>query len=294
MAVKKLEDFTEEEVSKLEQTEYDNLVQEGQIEVPDTPATDKEPEKEPLAEPEGVKPPEAKKDEEPPAPPAKTPEQEQAEDKERLAKLERENAGLREDLIRQRHKRQESKVEPEQSEMVKRILALEDGDLITAGTVKEGINADQRKQDELNRLQQARQTQVEESKELAMARYSDYEQVVKEALPAYIASLPESRREVILKTIAESVDPAELAYTYGQRGVSLVKKEEAPAGGPEKEKTKPPLKTPAETPPVILRSGKSGSPSVADMSLAELVDKYTPEQLEKMAQETEKERTQGG
>ena len=303
MAIKKLEDFQPAEIEGLEQAQYDTLVQDGQIDIPDAPDAEKKPgDKKETPAPEGEKEPgekePPKEPEKPPVQPEKKPEETLAEFQKRLADLEKANAGLREEVIRERHKRREAQAKPEeQSELVKRILALEDGAIVEAGTIKEGILADQKKADALKEAQEARIKQVEESKELAMAIHDGtdgkpaYEEAIQKGLPAYIASLPETRRERVLKTIAESVDPAELAYIYGSSGMSLVKKPEDVKPGNE---VKPKPKEPEKEPPVILRGGKGGAPSATDKTLEELVfGGYTAEQLEKMAIEADKERNKG-
>ncbi|MDD4924293.1 MAG: hypothetical protein PHF74_05610 [Dehalococcoidales bacterium] len=300
MAIKKWEDFKDEEVEQLTPAQYEQLEANGEVDIPDAPAAEKKPEgKEAPPEQDGEKPPEEEKPEDDKGDEGKEQPPEKEPEKKEPAVLppeevQRQIAGLKEEIVRLRHKNREIKEEkPQESELVKRILSLPDGEFLTSETVKEAIKADQDKEAADKTAKEQRIAQVEESKELAMARYTDYEPVIKDGLPAYIQSLPEDRRTVTLKMIAESHDPAELAYTFGQRGMSLVKK---PADvKPNNEVKKQPETEAEKEQPVILRSGKGKTVSPADKSLEELVfGGYSVEQLEKMAADAENERSKGG
>jgi len=314
MAKKTIDELTPEQTEALTEEQYNALQQDGAVDMPDDPESEKKPEQEKEKQPpqqEGEKEPAEDEEKQPEGKEGKEAEEgkesepftitkEQWEEAQRkMAELEKSDRGKTVEIVKLRHKNRELETvkPPEQSELVKRILALEDGDVLDAATVKEGLLADQKKQEEAERLRQKRIDEIEAAKEIAMATHDDYQDVITKGLPAYVESLPADKRKEVIDEITNAADPAETAYKYGAQGM---KKPEPPAEQQKEVKETPKQQTPAQTPaqkeqPVILRSGKGGTTSTADKSIEELVfGNYTAEQLEQMAVAAEKERNKGG
>lgn len=287
MANKKLEDFAPEELEALEPGQYDQLIQDGSLELEATPPPPvKEGDVEPPA-PVGVIAPAAPVVE----PPALTPEEVWAKEKTELQALldvaNKAGRGLKEDLIKARRDRREGNEAPEeQSELIKRILALEDDALVDAATLKDGILADRKKTVDQQKSENDYYRNLEASKELAMDIYPDYAEVVSKGLAAFAANL-ESKgegkgRKFLEDKVFMSPDPAERAYTYGLMGMKLI-----PEGGKPLPVIAPSGKGPAVK-PVILRAG-GGPINTVDLEIEDLL-KLSPEELERRAIAIEKER----
>jgi len=289
MPVKKIDDFKPEEVDNLTQEQYDALIQNGEVDVPDNLAPEVKPEITP--EQEGGKEPEKTPEPEQGKEAGKSPEepQKQIDVNKRLEEQERAINGLKNALKEQRIKNREQKEKiREMTELEKYLASLPEGEFIETTGVKSAVLADQKKEEEAAQKQAEKIRQFEESRDNAMSIYPDYQQVVTDGLQKYLDSLPAERKEKVIATISNAEDPAEVAYSFGLRGVS-----KAPVKQPEPAKVQQ-VRQPATQEPVILRTSQGSSPSVADKSLEELVFGYSAEQLEKMAAEAEMRRNTGG
>jgi len=290
MKKKTFDELTPQEVEGLTDAQYDDLMQNGSVEVSEKPASEKQQEKDASTQEDEKKPDqqEETKSQQGQETPPKTLEQRLAEAEMQLQEMTRANKGLRYEIERLRQERRDLKASSntQQSELVKKILSMPDGEFIETTPIKEAILAEQKKEEEAERRRLERIDQIERAKGLAMLKYEDYEQVIKEGLPAFIDSLSEEYRRLVIEDITNAVNPPETAYIYGKRGMEKLNKSAI--------QNKPEIKQQTTQQPVILRSTKGGRVSPEEKTLQELVfGNQSAEDLERLAIEKERELERG-